>query len=153
MTQRLRFSGCIPANLLPFRADLEIDEPAYRAHLRWLADTGGDRDRGQRPRRRGVVALAARSAAARSPSRSTRSRARCRSSPACTPTAPQEAIALARDARARARPGSSSFPPTIFMWGAQVKPDMVLRHFSTLADGIDLPLIVFEYPLGLGHRL
>ena len=41
MTTALRFSGCMPANLLPFRADLEIDEPAYRAHLRWLADTPG----------------------------------------------------------------------------------------------------------------
>jgi 4-hydroxy-tetrahydrodipicolinate synthase len=39
------------------------------------------------------------------------------------------------------------------MWGAQVKPDMVLRHFSMLADGVDLPLIVFEYPpaSGIGY--
>jgi len=31
----------MPANILPFRADLSIDEPAYRKHLRWLADTPG----------------------------------------------------------------------------------------------------------------
>ena len=37
----LRFSGIMPANLLPFTADLEIDEPAYRRHLRWLTDTRG----------------------------------------------------------------------------------------------------------------
>src|SRR5258708_22204152 len=37
----LRFSGIMPANILPFRADLSIDEPAYRKHLRWLADTPG----------------------------------------------------------------------------------------------------------------
>jgi dihydrodipicolinate synthase/N-acetylneuraminate lyase len=30
MSQALRFSGVMPANLLPFTADLEIDEPAYR---------------------------------------------------------------------------------------------------------------------------
>jgi 4-hydroxy-tetrahydrodipicolinate synthase len=36
-----RFQGCMPANLLPFTADLEIDEPAYRQHLRWLADAPG----------------------------------------------------------------------------------------------------------------
>src|SRR5437773_2216680 len=35
------FSGVMPANILPFKADLSIDEPAYRAHLRWLADTRG----------------------------------------------------------------------------------------------------------------
>jgi 4-hydroxy-tetrahydrodipicolinate synthase len=39
------------------------------------------------------------------------------------------------------------------MWGAQQKPDMVLRHFQTLADAVDLPLIVFEYPpaSGIGY--
>src|SRR5262245_43389780 len=37
----LRFQGCLPANILPFTADLGIDEPAYRRHLRWLADTNG----------------------------------------------------------------------------------------------------------------
>ena len=37
----LRFSGIMPANLLPFKADLSIDEGAYRKHLRWLAGTRG----------------------------------------------------------------------------------------------------------------
>src|SRR5439155_1588032 len=41
MRERLRLSGIMPANLLPFTADLAIDEPAYRNHLRWLADTRG----------------------------------------------------------------------------------------------------------------
>src|SRR2546428_8151599 len=41
MTQPLRFSGVMPANLLPFTADLAIDEAAYRKHLRWLVDTPG----------------------------------------------------------------------------------------------------------------
>ena len=41
MSQPLVFSGIMPANLLPFTADLAIDEPAYRRHLRWLADTRG----------------------------------------------------------------------------------------------------------------
>ena len=31
----------MPANLLPFTADLAVDEPAYRTHLRWLADAPG----------------------------------------------------------------------------------------------------------------
>ena len=33
--------GVIPACLLPFSADLEIDEPAYRRHLRDLAGVEG----------------------------------------------------------------------------------------------------------------
>jgi 4-hydroxy-tetrahydrodipicolinate synthase len=65
----------------------------------------------------------------------------------------QEAITFARDAKAAGAQGLLVFPPTIFMWGAQVKSEMVLRHFSVLADAIDLPLIVFEYPpvSGLGY--
>src|SRR5436190_1652878 len=41
MREPLTFSGIMPANILPFAADLSIDEPAYRRHLRWLADTPG----------------------------------------------------------------------------------------------------------------
>ena len=41
MSEPLRFSGVMPANILPFTADLAIDEGAYRRHLRWLADTRG----------------------------------------------------------------------------------------------------------------
>src|SRR5688500_7186289 len=41
MTEPRRVSGVMPANILPFTADLAIDEPAYRRHLSWLADTRG----------------------------------------------------------------------------------------------------------------
>src|SRR5213596_59997 len=41
MREPPRFSGVMPASLLPFTADLAIDEPAFRKHLRWLADTRG----------------------------------------------------------------------------------------------------------------
>jgi 4-hydroxy-tetrahydrodipicolinate synthase len=39
------------------------------------------------------------------------------------------------------------------MWGAQLKPDMVLRHFSEIAARADLPIVVFEYPpaSGIGY--
>ena len=59
----------------------------------------------------------------------------------------------ARCARGGRRAGLLVFPPTLFMWGAQQKPDMVLRHFQTIADAVDLPLIVFEYPpaSGIGY--
>ena len=64
-----------------------------------------------------------------------------------------EAVELARDARAAGAAGLLVFPPTLFMWGAQVKPEMVLRHYQVLADGVDLPLVVFEYPpaSGIGY--
>jgi 4-hydroxy-tetrahydrodipicolinate synthase len=150
MSHGYRFSGCIPANLLPFTADLQIDVPAYKKHLRRLADT------------KGVTGIVANGHAAEvsSLSREERKRSLALALEEVNGQVPiiagvysdgtQEAIELARDAKAAGASGLLVFPPTIFMWGAQVKPDMVLRHFSTLADGIDLPLIVFEYPLASG---
>src|SRR5215475_13700118 len=153
MKEPLRFSGVMPANVLPFTSDLAIDEPAYRRHLRWLADT------------RGVTGIVANGHASEVSSLSREERKRSLAialdevGDACPVIAgvysdgTQDAVDLARDARAAGAAGLLVFPPTLFMWGAQLKPDMVLRHFSELADGVDLPLIVFEYPpaSGIGY--
>src|SRR5207247_9642966 len=60
---------------------------------------------------------------------------------------------LAGAPRAAAAAGLFVFPPRLFMWGAQLKPDMVLRHFSEIAARADLPIVVFEYPpaSGIGY--
>ena len=153
MTSPLRFHGCLPANLLPFTADLEIDEPAYRKHLRWLADT------------KGVTGIVANGHAAEvsSLSRDERRRALLIALDEVAGKVPviagvyadgtQEAVELARDAGAAGAAGLLVFPPTLFMWGAQQKPEMVSRHFSELADKVAVPLIVFEYPpaSGIGY--
>jgi 4-hydroxy-tetrahydrodipicolinate synthase len=153
MSMPLTFSGVMPANLLPFRADLSIDEAAYRAHLRWLADT------------RGVTGIVANGHAAEvsSLTREERRRSlaialdeiagRCPIVAGVYSDGTQEAVELARDARAAGAAGVLVFPPTLFMWGAQHKPDMVIRHFSEIAAGADLPIVVFEYPpsSGIGY--
>jgi 4-hydroxy-tetrahydrodipicolinate synthase len=153
MNRPLRFSGIMPANLLPFTADLAIDERAYRAHLRWLADTPG------------VTGLVVNGHAAEVSSLSREERRRALAialdevAGACPVVAgvyadgTQEAVELARDARAGGAAGVLVFPPTLFMWGAQVKPAMVVRHFSEIASGADLPIVVFEYPpaSGIGY--
>src|SRR4029453_9564994 len=127
MRDPLRFSGVMPANLLPFRADLSIDEPAYRRHLRWLADAPG------------VTGIVANGHAAEvaSLSRDERVRALAIALDEVGGRIPviagvysdgtAEAVALARDARAGGAAGILVFPPTLFMWGAQLKPDMALR--------------------------
>ena len=153
MNTAMPFRGCIPANLLPFTADLEIDEPAYRKHLRWLADT------------KGVTGIVANGHASEvsSLTREERKRSLAIAADEVAGVVPLiagiyadgtlEAVELARDARAAGAAGLLIFPPTLFMWGAQVKPDMVLRHFQILADRVDLPLVVFEYPpaSGIGY--
>jgi len=153
MREPLRFSGVMPANILPFTADLAIDEPAYRRHLRWLADT------------RGVTAIVANGHASEVSSldREERKRSlsialdevggRCPVIAGVYSDGTAEAVELARDARAAGAAGILLFPPTLFMWGAQGKPDMVVRHVSAVAAGADLPIIVFEYPpaSGIGY--
>ena len=64
-----------------------------------------------------------------------------------------EAAELAKDAKAEGASGLLIFPPTLFMWGAQLRPEMAVTHFETIADATDLPLIVFEYPpaSGIGY--
>jgi 4-hydroxy-tetrahydrodipicolinate synthase len=153
MREPLRFSGIMPANVLPFTADLSIDEPAYRKHLRWLADTPG------------VTGIVANGHAAEvsSLSREERRRAlaialdevgsQCLVVAGVYSDGTQEAAALARDAGAEGAAGVLVFPPTLFMWGAQAKPEMARRHFSEIAEKAGLPIIVFEYPpaSGIGY--
>ena len=78
MREPLRFSGVMPANILPFKADLSIDEPAYRRHLRWLADTRGVTGIVANGHASEVSSLTRRSASARWTSPSTRSPAGAR---------------------------------------------------------------------------
>jgi 4-hydroxy-tetrahydrodipicolinate synthase len=149
----LKFSGIHPANLLPFNADLSIDERAYRAHLRWLADTRGVN---------GIV-VNGHAAEVASLSREERKWALAVALDAVAGACPvisgiysdgtHEAIGLARDARVGGAAGILVFPPTLFMWGAQLKPEMPIRHFSEIASAVDLPIIVFEYPpaSGIGY--
>src|SRR2546430_15458463 len=118
MREPLHFSGIMPANLLPFTADLAIDEPAYRKHLRWLADT------------RGVTGIVANGHAAEvsSLSREERTRAlaialdevgtRCPVVAGVYSDGTQEAVALAADAKAESAAGGPRFPPPPLHMGA-----------------------------------
>jgi 4-hydroxy-tetrahydrodipicolinate synthase len=153
MREPLTFSGIMPANLLPFTADLAIDERAYRRHIRWLADA------------RGVTGIVANGHAAEvaSLSREERRRALAIALDEVSGKVPvvagvysdgtAEAAELARDAKAEGAAGVLVFPPTLFMWGAAIKPDMPLVHFSEISSRADLPIIVFEYPpaSGIGY--
>lgn len=153
MSMPLRFSGVMPANILPFKADLSVDEAAYRRHIRWLTDT------------RGVTGIVANGHAAevssltRDERRYTLDVALDEVAGACPVIAgvysdgTAEAVELARDAKRAGAAGVLVFPPTLFVWGAQLKPDMVIRHFSEIAERADLPIVVFEYPpaAGIGY--
>ena len=153
MSQELRFSGVIPANVLPFTPDYAIAEADYRRHLSWLADVPGttaitvnghaaevsslDRDE-----RRRALAIALDEVGMQLPLIS-----------GIFTDSTFEAIAFARDAKAEGAQGLLIFPPSLFAWGAQLRPEMPYRHFAMIADAVDMPLVVFQYPpaSGLGY--
>jgi 4-hydroxy-tetrahydrodipicolinate synthase len=153
LATHLRFSGILPANILPFTPDYAIHEADYRRHLHWLASVQGvtgivcnghaaEVSSLDREERRRALAIAAETVGARLPviagvyAESTR-----------------EAVALARDAEAEGAGGLLIFPPTLLMWGGREHPEMVQRHFATIADAVPLPLVIFQYPpaSGLGY--
>lgn len=153
MPRPLRFSGVIPANLLPFHPDYSFDEPNYRRHLSWLADT------------RGVTGIVCNGHAAEVSSLDRAERRRALEialdevggrQPLITgiyTDSTLEAVDMAREAEAMGAAGLLVFPPTVFMWGAQLRPEMVLAHFRAIADAVSLPIVVFEYPPanGIGY--
>ncbi len=148
-------AGVIPACLMPFTADLSIDEPAYRKHLRYLSEVDG------------VTAITVNGHAAEVHALSLDEQRR--------------GLAIARDevgdstaliagvftsnwrqaaeiARMTTRCGADAllvFPSEVFALGGQSRPEMAIAHFDAIAAATDLPLILFQYPLagGLGYPL
>jgi 4-hydroxy-tetrahydrodipicolinate synthase len=146
-------AGVIPAVLLPFKDDFAIDEGAYRGHLRDVAAVDG------------ISAVT--------------TNAHASEVHACSPEEQERILAvtmeevggrlpviagiyadgshlaarLARQATAGGAGALLVFPPNGMAWGGQLRPEMALAHFMTIADATDLPLILFQYPLagGLGY--
>jgi 4-hydroxy-tetrahydrodipicolinate synthase len=154
MDTKFKFSGAIPANLLPFDDDFSIDEPNYRRHLSWLAGTAG------------VQAIVCNGHAGEVSSLNQQERRRALRL-ALDEVGDRvavitgiftdntlEAVEMAREAKADGASGLLVFPPTLFMWGAQLRPEMPLTHFQRISDATDLPIIVFEYPpaSGIGYQ-
>ena len=146
-------AGVIPATLLAFKDDLSIDEPETRRHLAHVASTSG------------ISAITVNGHASEVH--------------ACTFEEQQRILAIsmaevgdrvplingvyadgsleaARIARMAEKEGASAllvFPPNSMSAGGQLRPEMALAHFKTIAAATDLPIIVFQYPAttGLGY--
>jgi 4-hydroxy-tetrahydrodipicolinate synthase len=150
MADGFTFSGIIPANLLPFNPDFSIDEKNCRRHLSWLANTSGvtgivcnghaaEVSSLTREERRRALAIAVDEVGDRVPLIS-----------GIYTDSTREAAELARDAKAEGASGLLIFPPSLFMFGAQDHPEMVYQYYAAIADAVDLPMVVFQYPLALG---
>ena len=155
MTAPLPFQprGVIPACLLPFDADLAIDEAGLRAHLNDVAAVEG------------ITAVTVNAHASEVAT--------------CTIAEQERVLAitmeevggrlpvvhgvyadgshLAADIARRAERGGAGallvFPPATLAMGGAMRPEMALAHFRTIREASDLPIVVFQYPLagGLGY--
>ncbi len=141
--------GVIPAVLLPFHDDLSIDEASYRAHLRDVTSV------------QGVTAITTNAHASEVASCTFEEQRRVLQITvdeigARTPVVngiyadgSLEAARLAKMAQAGGAAALLVFPPGVYTLGQ--RPEMALEHFRRIADASDLPLILFQYPLGGGQ--
>jgi 4-hydroxy-tetrahydrodipicolinate synthase len=140
---------------MPFDANLEIDESAYRRHLSDLAGVEGVTaitvnghaaevhaltfDEQQRS-----LEIAVDEVGENMPLVAGIATANCR-----------EAAQLARMAKESGASALLVFPSEVLSLGGQLRPEMALAHVANIADATNLPLILFQYPLagGLGYPL
>lgn len=145
--------GVIPAVLLPFRADFDIDETAYRDHLRDVTAVDGI----------SAITVNGHSSEVHACSLDEQARvldltmdeigARLPVIAGVYADGSLEAARIARRAEAGGAAALLVFPPQSMTMGGQLRPEMAVAHFATVAAATPLPLICFNYPLsgGLGY--
>jgi len=147
--------GVIPACLMPFDADLEIDEAAYRRHLSDLAGVEG------------VTAITVNGHAAEVHALSFDEQRRgieiardevAGKIPLVAGIHTGDTRAACRLATMAAAAGADAllvFPSEVLIMGGQQRPESARAHIGAIAESTELPLILFQYPIsgGLGYPL
>ncbi len=146
-------AGVIPATLLAFAEDLSIDEAESRRHLSYVANT------------RGISAITVNGHASEVHACTFEEQKRILAVsldevgdrlPLINGVYADGSLEAARIAKMAEAEGASAllvFPPNSMAMGGQLRPEMAIAHFKTIADATDLPLILFQYPaaMGLGY--
>ena len=137
--------GVIPATLLALHDDFSIDERGTRRHLRDVAATPG------------LSAITVNGHASEVHACTFEEQQRILDVtleeigdrlPVISGVWADGSAAAARIARMAQDRGASAllvFPSQVFSMGGQLRPEMAIAHFSTIAAATDLPLIVFAY--------
>jgi 4-hydroxy-tetrahydrodipicolinate synthase len=150
MTSRLALRGHLPAPILPFSEDYRIDEAELRGYTRFLLSSrglGGIVPNGHagevsllsRDERRRVLDITIEEVGGRVPVVA-----------GVVAESTWESIQYARDAREAGADAILVFPPNGFRGGASSDPDVPLGYFSSIADAVDIPIVVFQFPLATG---
>jgi 4-hydroxy-tetrahydrodipicolinate synthase len=147
--------GVIPACLMPFDSDLEIDEAAYRRHLSDLASIEG------------ITAITVNGHAAEVHALSFEEQrrgieiARDEVGGELPLVAgihtgnTRESCRLANMAAAAGADALLVFPSDVLAMGGQQRPECASAHIGAITESTELPLILFQYPIsgGLGYPL
>jgi len=153
MTKTFEPKGVIPATLMAFDADLQIDEAETRRHLRDVAAVAGlsaitvnghasEVHACSFEEQRRLLALSLEEIGDRLPLVN-----------GVYADGSTAAAKLAGMAQAEGASALLCFPPNSMSMGGRLRPEMAVAHFSEIASASDLPLICFNYPAasGLGY--
>ena len=143
-------SGVIPATLLAFREDMSIDEGETVRHLKHVAAVKGlsaitvnghasEVHACTLDEQRRILAVSAAAIGDKTP--------------LINGVYTDSSLEAARLAKMAAEEGASAllvFPPNSMSMGGALRPEMAIEHFKRVTDATDLPIILFQYPMGTG---
>ncbi len=149
MGKQVELKGICPAHILPFTDEFRIDIPGLRNHIRALLSVNGiggvvcnghagEVDTLSREERREVTRTVVDEAGGGVP-------VIC----GIHAEATWGAIEQANDARADGAGAVLVMPPANFK-GATATPEVAYSFFSEIAQAVDIPIIIFQYPEWLG---
>ena len=145
-SNKIKLEGVIPATLLAFDKDFQIDEKSSRKHIKTCALTDG------------ISALTINGHSSDVHACNFEEQKRILNFsldeigdiiPIINGVYADGSIEAAKIAKMSQENGASAllcFPPQSMSMGGHLRPEMVLEHFKRIADVTDLPLICFNYP-------
>ncbi|MGH7069865.1 MAG: dihydrodipicolinate synthase family protein [Acetobacteraceae bacterium] len=140
--------GVIPACLMPFDADMNVDERAWRTHLEDIASVEGI----------AAIAINGHSAEVHALTVAEQERAvivagevlGARHVPVIAGVYTESSLAAGRMATYAQKHGARGllvFPPSVMTLGGHMRPEMIKTHLQHITDNSDLPIVLFQFPL------
>ncbi|WP_422368614.1 dihydrodipicolinate synthase family protein [Pelagibius sp.] len=145
----LAVRGIFAAPVLPMKPDFEIDWEILRSYIDWVAsqDPAGiamNMDASEAPslsrdEQREVIEICRNVIADRCPLVS-----------GLIATSTADAVAWGNELKAAGAQGLAIFPPMPTFLGKPVPGDMIYRYHASIAEDVNLPMIVFQFPVAWG---
>ena len=143
---KIKLEGVIPATLLAFNIEFDIDEKSSRKHIKHCAST------------KGISAITVNGHSSEVHACSFEEQKRILNfsldevgdiTHVINGVYADGSIEAAKIAKMSEENGASAllcFPPQSMSMGGHLRPEMAIEHFKRIADSTDLPLICFNYP-------